>query len=250
MDALIVGAGAVGRWFGECLEWPLAFGDVDPATATAAADAVGDRARTVDLDTEETVDLDTEETFDLVVVAVPMTAAVEAIHRHAGRAERAVLDLTGSMARPLEAIEEAAPELERCSLHPLFAPEHAPGRVAIATENAGPVTGSIREALADRGNSLVEVAPTEHDRAMRTIQGRAHAAILAFGLAAEDVPADLQTPVHEQLTALLDRVTGGNPRIYADIQETFDGAADVAEAAERLADADSDRFEALYEDAG
>ncbi|MFB6154237.1 MAG: prephenate dehydrogenase [Halodesulfurarchaeum sp.] len=242
MDALIVGAGAVGRWFGECLDWPLAFADVDEATAASAADVFGSRARAVDLDTTES--------FDLVAVAVPMTAAVETIHEHAGRAERAMLDLTGSMSRPLGAIQDVAPERERISLHPLFAPEHAPGRVAISKGKEGPVLKSILGMLSDRGNTLVEVTPAEHDRAMRTIQGRAHAAILAFGLASEDVPSDLRTPVFEQLTGLLERVTGGSPGVYADIQETFDGATDVAEAAERLADADQETFEDLYENAG
>ncbi|MFB6217567.1 MAG: prephenate dehydrogenase, partial [Halobacteriaceae archaeon] len=106
-----------------------------------------------------------------------------------------------------------------------------------------------RGALADRGNTLVEVTPEEHDEAMRTVQGRAHAAVLAFGLAAEEVPEGLETPVYEALSEVLAQVTGGTPRVYADIQAAFDGADDVAAAARRIAGADREAFADLYEDA-
>lgn len=42
---------------------------------------------------------------------------------------------------------------------------------------------------------------------------------------------------------------GGTPRVYADIQETFAGADAVADAATRVADADSAELEALYREA-
>ena len=69
-------------------------------------------------------------------------------------------------------------------------------------------------------------------------------------LAADDVPADLAAPVYEDLLALRDRVTGGTSGVYADIQEHFDGATDVADAARRIADADRAIFADLYDDAG
>ena len=44
MDTLVVGAGAMGRWFGGCLadadEGTVAFADRDPAVAADAADAI------------------------------------------------------------------------------------------------------------------------------------------------------------------------------------------------------------------
>jgi prephenate dehydrogenase len=242
MDALIVGAGAVGRWFADLLDSPVAFADVDAGAAEAAAAAVGDRGSIASRDGEDT--------FDVVVVAVPMRAATETIREQGHRADEALVDLTGSMVAPLAAMEAAAPDCERASFHPLFAPAHAPGRVAFSEGSTGPTVDAIRERLAARGNEVVPVDPGVHDEAMETIQGRAHAAILAFGLAAEDVPAELATPVFEDLQALRDRVTGGSPGVYADIQSTFDGAADIATAARRLADADRDTFEALYDDAG
>lgn len=243
MDVLVVGAGAVGRWVAAAADAPVAFADVDQRRAEAAAEALGSRARVVPLDDSEP--------FDVVAVAVPLGAAAAAVERHAPRAERAVVDFTGEMTGPLAAMTEAAPTVERASFHPLFAPEHAPGRVAVSGDGAGPATERVRTWLVDAGNELVEIDPETHDDAMATIQGRAHAAVLAFALAADDVPDELATPVYEDLDALAERVTGGNDRVYSDIQAAFGGADEVAAAAERVADAvDAGEFAEVYDDAG
>ena len=117
MDTLVVGAGAMGRWFGGCLadadEGTVAFADRDPAVAADAADAI-DAARTADLSGDER--------FDLVCIAVPISATEAAIAEHAPRTERAILDVSGVMAGPVRAMAEQAPHCERASLHPLFAP--------------------------------------------------------------------------------------------------------------------------------
>jgi prephenate dehydrogenase len=239
MDHLVVGAGEMGRWFGATVGGELAFADLDPAAAREAADATGGRA----------VDLDDPGEFDLVTVAVPLPAAVEAIESHGPLARRAVADVTGRMVEPVAAMERAAPDREHLSLHPLFAASNAPGNVAVAAADGGEVTEDVRTALVAAGNGLVDVAPAEHDDAMCTVQGRAHAAILAFGLAAEEVPAGLETPVYEALAELLEQVTGGTPRVYADVQAAFGGAEEVADAAARIAAADREEFAALYEDA-
>lgn len=236
MEHLVVGAGDVGRWFADVVGGDLAFADVDRGAAAEAAASLGG-------------DVDDGGDVDLVTVAVPLPAAVDAIEEHAPRAREAVADVTGQMADPLAAMERTAPDRERLSLHPLFAPESAPGNVAVAADDAGPAVERVRTALVDRGNAIVEVTPAEHDAAMRSVQVRAHAAIVAFGLAVDDVPPELETPVYEGMMELLDRVTGGNPRVYADIQATFGGAEDVAEAARRVAEADREEFTELYENA-
>ncbi|WP_247008913.1 prephenate dehydrogenase/arogenate dehydrogenase family protein [Halorientalis litorea] len=245
MNVLVVGAGAMGRWFARTLatnttgEVAVAFADADPDAAGAAADTEWGRA----------VPLDTDETFDAVCVAVPMPAAADAIETHADRATRAVLDVTGSAAGPVTAMRTHAPDCERVSLHPLFAPENAPGNVAVVVDEPGPVTDDVRAALAAAGNHCFETTPAEHDRAMETVQSRAHAAILAFGLAARDVPDAFQTPVSDALFDLVEQVGGGDPRVYADIQATFDGADDVAAAARDIAAADTETFADLYREA-
>jgi len=242
MNGLVVGAGEMGRWLADVLDgagFEVAVADADPDVATAAADAPGVRA----------VAVDGEERFELVCVAVPIPAAEEVIADAAGRADRALLDVTGTMAGPVAAMREHAPDRERVSLHPLFAADAEPGNVAVVPDAAGPVTDAVRETLADRDNHLFETTPEEHDRAMETVQARVHAAVLAYGLAAETVPEEFHTPVSAGLADLVERVTGGDGRVYADIQAAFGGAEDVAEAARRVAEADRETFRQLYEDA-
>ncbi|MFB6111436.1 MAG: prephenate dehydrogenase [Halobacteriaceae archaeon] len=246
METLVVGAGAVGRWFADLVPDDVAFADVEEEAAEAAAE----QAKTTKGRTARAVPLDTGESFGLVCVAVPLRAAETAVRDHATRAQTAVIDLTGRMAAPLQAMAEVAPARERASFHPLFAPSHAPGRIAMSRATPGPAIDRVTRWLTDAGNELVAVDAAAHDEAMVTVQGRVHAAILAFGLAADAVPPELRTPVHEGLTDLLARVTDGEARVYSDIQAVFGGAADIAEAAERIAAADDAGFAELYAAAG
>ncbi|MFC6865030.1 prephenate dehydrogenase/arogenate dehydrogenase family protein [Halomicroarcula sp. GCM10025817] len=240
MNVLVVGAGAMGRWFARTVRdaASVAFTDTDPVVARAAAEAVDGRA----------VPTDTDERFEVVCVAVPMPAARVAIEQYAPLASDAVVDVTGSMADPVDAMREAAPDAARMSLHPLFAPENAPGNVAVVTDGGGEATEALLDVLRAAGNHCFETTPAEHDEAMETVQAGAHAAILAFALAADRVPDEFQTPVSTGLFDLVEQVTGGDPHVYADIQRTFDGAEPVAEAARRIADADYDDFQQLYDD--
>ena len=243
MDVLVVGGGTMGQWIGRALGSrdrisEIAVTDTDRDAASAAATAVDGRVA------------DSDEQFDLVAVAVPIPAAKEAIAANAPRAREAVCDLTGTMAAPIAAMREYAPDRERLSLHPLFAPANEPGNVPVVVDSDGPICRTVMETLADRGNDLVETTAGEHDRAMETVQARAHAAVLAYAIAAEPVPERFHTPVSAQLQALADGVLDGHARVYADIQAAFDGAEDVAAAADEIADADHEQFRQLYERAG
>jgi len=243
MDLLVVGGGTMGRWIGRALGETdrvstVAVTDTDDRTASEAAAAVGGRAAEPD------------ERFDAACIAVPIPAAEAAIATHAPRAREAVFDLTGTMERPIAAMREHAPDRERLSLHPLFSPKNEPGNVPVAIDEDGPVGRTVTETLAERGNDVFETTVEEHDRAMETVQARTHAAVLAYALAAEPVAERFHTPVSERLAAIADGLLDGTPRVYADIQAAFDGAEDVAAAAEEIAAADGERFEGLYERAG
>ncbi|RYJ13545.1 prephenate dehydrogenase [Halogeometricum borinquense] len=241
MEVLVIGAGEMGRWVGSTLtaEFDVAFADRDPDAARAAATSTDGR----------TVSLATEETFDAVCLAVPISAVDEAVFDHAPRAERAVFDVTGVMDAPVTAMREAAADRERLSLHPLFAAANAPGTVAAVRDAPGPVTERVCDTLSAAGNEVFETTPAEHDEAMETVQASAHAAVLAYALAAEDVREEFATPVSESLSSLVETVTGGTPRVYREIQESFPGADRVADAATELASADAETFEQLYRDA-
>ncbi|MFB6299449.1 MAG: prephenate dehydrogenase [Halobacteriales archaeon] len=240
METVIIGAGAIGRWFAETVDIPATFVDVDASTARDAAAAVDG----------EVADPGTDRSFELVVIAVPMSVVTETIETYAPNATEAIVDLSGVMAEPVATMADVAPDRERASLHPLFAPVNAPGRIAVVTDHPGPIVETVSERLTAAGNTLFETTPDTHDQAMETIQARAHAAILAFALAAEEVPEPFGTPIYDELRELVADVTGGTPRVYADIQSTFSGAEDVASAAERIAEADQETFERLYREAG
>jgi len=245
METLVVGAGAMGRWFGTALvedgppSTSVTFLDRNQATAEDAARAVGGEA----------VAPGAAPTVDLVCVAVPIPAATGAIERYADHAEAAIVDLTGTMAGPLAAMEVAAPESERASFHPLFAPANEPGNVPAVVDEGGPTVDAAVAALRARGNDVFETTANRHDELMETVQARTHTAVLAFALAAAPVPERYHTPVSAAMADLAAQVTDGDPRVYADIQSAFDGAADVAAAAAEIADADSAEVERLYEEA-
>ena len=84
---------------------------------------------------------------------------------------------------------------------------------------------------------------------METVQARAHTAVLAYALAAEDVDPRFHTTLSGPLSELAEQLTGNTPAVYADIQERFDGGESVAEAARLLAAADREVFLELYEGA-
>jgi len=246
MELLVVGAGAMGRWLARALRedgppsLQLSVCDVDGEAAREAAEALD----------AETVAPGTDDTFEAVCVAVPIPAAGEAIATYGGQAERAVFDVTGTMAEPVAAMRRHAPNRERVSLHPLFAPANEPGNVAVVADAPGPATDGVRDALAARGNDLFETTPAEHDDAMETVQARTHSAVLAYALAAESVPDRFQTPVSAGIEDLVAQVTDGDAGVYADVQAAFDGAEDVASAAAEIADADRETFRRLYDEAG
>lgn len=280
MELLVVGAGAMGRWFGQAVSEELSesvavvFHDLESEAAHEAAEAVGGRPFTSDISGPATTDGvaessstgdaerspttgdvdgpsttgEVDERFDAVCIAVPIPAAEEAIASYGPLATEAIFDVTGTMTGPIAAMAEHA-RCERTSFHPLFAPANEPGNVPVVIDEGGPMTETVVEALENRGNNVFETTATEHDEAMRTVQARAHAAVLAFALAADTVPDRFQTPISAPLGELAAQVTDGESRVYADIQAAFDGASDVADAAIRLAEADDETFEGLYEQA-
>ena len=236
MDVLIVGAGSMGTWFGRALEADVAFADLDRNAAASAAESVDGTV----------ADLEGDDRYDVVCLAVPMTRVAEAIDAHADRAKRAIVDVSGVMDVPLEAMAEQAPDRERVSFHPLFAPERAPGSIAVVRDRSGPTTDALIETLEARGNDVLETTAAEHDEAMETVQAATHAAVLSFALAAGPAPDGFETPIYDGLTDLVEQVTEGTPRVYADIQASFDGADAVADAAAELAEADPADVESLY----
>jgi len=155
----------------------VAFADRDPAVA---ADAAADRdARAVAVDGDSV--------HDVVCLAVPMSAVPAAVKAYTPRAEQAIVDVSGEMTRAVAAMREHAPGLERASYHPLFAPPRVPGNVAVVVDEPGPAVAAVSDAVEAGGNDVFETTADEHDAAMETVQAGAHAAVLAWRLAGDDV---------------------------------------------------------------
>lgn len=241
MRLLVVGAGEMGRWFAEASgATDVAFADRDEAVAREAAAAL-----------EATpVALNTDERFDVVCVAVPMSAVPEAIATHAPKATAAIVDVSGEMRESVNALSTHADGRAYASFHPLFSASNAPGNIPVVVGDADRNVASIRASLESAGNAVFETTPDEHDRAMETVQARAHTAILAYALAAEPIDERFHTSLSEPLSELVDGVTQNTPEVYAEIQRRFSGADSVADAARQLAEADAETFERLYEKAG
>jgi prephenate dehydrogenase len=243
MQLLVVGAGEMGRWFARHGGADVvAFADRDPDTARAAASAIERDARAVSLDTETS--------FDVVCLAVPMSAIPEAIAAHADAATEAVVDVSGEMRDAVAALRVHAADRERASFHPLFSAANAPGNIPVVVDRGGPTIDRIRASLSAAGNDIFETTVEAHDRAMETVQAKAHAAVLAYALAADDVDPRFHTSLSRPLSELVAQLTGNTPEVYAEIQARFDGGESIAEAARRLDDADLEAFIELYEEAG
>lgn len=246
MTLCVVGAGAMGRWVAETVECDVAFADVDTDAAVAAADAFDGEA--VPLADGTPAD---DRRFEAVCLAVPMPIVSDAVVDWAPHTGTAMFDVSGVMGPPVAAMREHLPDHERASLHPLFAPDRAPGNVACVADAVGSVLTGLFEDVEASGNAVFETTPEEHDAAMETVQSTTHAAVLAWALAADDVREEFHTPVSETMTDLAATVTGGDPRVYADVQATFEGADGVADAARRIAESEGGRsgFTALYDEA-
>lgn len=251
MQLLVVGAGEMGRWFARTAGADaVAFADRERSIAEAAAAELDADAVAAGPASSRAVALDGDERFDVVCVAVPMSAVPGTVAEHADRATEAVVDVSGEMRDSVAALRAHADGRERASFHPLFSAANAPGNVPVVVDRSGPIVADIRASIAAAGNAVFETTPDEHDRAMETVQTRAHAAVLAYALAAEDVDPRFHTKLSEPLEELVDQLAGNDPAVYAEIQERFPGAEDVAEGARALADADAEAFRELYEDAG
>lgn len=244
MKLLVVGAGEMGRWAARTLRpvsERVALADTNPQTAMDAAEDVVDG---------RVVPLDTDESFDCVVLAVPIPVVADAVAKYADNAAGgAIVDVSGVMTEPLSAMADHAAG-EYASFHPLFAPPRGPGRIAYVPGEPGPTVERVRDRFAAVDNEVFETTASEHDGAMAKVQTGAHTAVLAYALAAGDVDERFHTPVSEPLAELARTVTEGEPRVYADIREAFDGDDAVAEAARAVAAADREEFAALFGRAG
>jgi 4-amino-4-deoxyprephenate dehydrogenase len=165
---------------------------------------------------------------DIVVLALPervAMAAVPALARHL-RPGALLVDTLSVKTDIVAALAAHAAHLEVVSLNPMFAPDLGfDGRaVAAVVVRDGPRARALLDAIGRRGGRVAEVGEDEHDRVAAVTQALTHAAVLAFGLALDELGVAVEdlgavaTPPHLTLLALLARIATGEPETYWQVQ--------------------------------
>lgn len=165
---------------------------------------------------------------DVVILALPESVAIESVPavRSAMRDDALLVDTLSVKSQIVDIMREFESPLETLSINPMFGPSAGfAGQNLIAVKvAAGPRAERFVEILQSLGCRIAFRTAEEHDQAMAALQAATHAAILAFGMALEKLDydvtalADMSSPPHRVLLALLARILGGEPEVYWDIQ--------------------------------
>ncbi len=181
---------------------------------------------------------------DVVVLAVPepvAEAAAEVILRTV-RPDVLVVDTLSVKGAWLELVGGVRDEVgggpELLSIDPLFAPSLGfEGRpVAVVGRRPGPRSDWFCSLLRSWGAELVDLEPGEFDKATASLQVATHAAILAFGLALDELNHDVErlaplfTPPHRTMLSLLARICAGDSHVYHGLQHSHPGAREARAA--------------------
>jgi prephenate dehydrogenase len=165
---------------------------------------------------------------DIVVLAVPEHVALAAVPALARQLRPGTLlaDTLSVKTAIVAALDAHAEHLEALSLNPMFAPALGfDGRaVAAVVVRDGPRARALLDAVTRRGGRVAQLGADEHDRVTAVTQALTHAAVLAFGLALDELGVAVEdlgavaTPPHLTLLALLARIASGEPETYWDVQ--------------------------------
>ncbi|MEV6603037.1 prephenate dehydrogenase dimerization domain-containing protein [Kutzneria sp. NPDC051319] len=237
---VVGGAGAVGGMFAELL---AGSGAEIVVVDVAGGDVAGDITAPGDALIAELGKA------DLVLLAVAERVALTGIpllapYLRPGALLADTMSVKGPVVEALRDVEG----VQAVSLNPMFAPSLGmPGKpVAAVVVHDGPAAAELLGLLAEWGGRPVLVDAERHDRLTAAAQVLTHASVLGFGLALEELGADIDDltaiapPPHATLLALLARIAAGTPEVYWDIQAANPYAAGtrgaLAASVRRLAD--------------
>lgn len=166
-------------------------------------------------------------TSTVAIIAVPMNVTEETILRVGPKMQEGALlmDLTSVKEMPVKAMLQAA-RCEVIGCHPLFGPNVdtiAGQNVVLCPARADRWLPWWKSLLQGQGAVITEMAPREHDRLMAVVQGLNHLNTLTLGMVMDKrnlCLGDLQgltTPLFDAKAAIMHRVLGNNPALYADL---------------------------------
>jgi len=219
--AVIGGRGGMGRCIAEM------FGDLGHAVLVADLNTQLSPAEAASL-------------ADVIVISVPIDVTTGVIRQLGPRVRAAALlmDVTSVKAGPMRAMLESS-SASVVGTHPLFGPSvHSlQGQRVVLTPGRGDKWLTwLRTMLHARGLEVVETTPAEHDRVMSIVQVLVHFSTEVMGrtVAALNVPIDqtlrFMSPIYLMELLLTARHFAQSPGLYASIQMSNPGAADVMKA--------------------
>jgi chorismate mutase/prephenate dehydrogenase len=219
--AVIGGKGGMGQCMAQL------FGDLGHAVMIA------------DLDTQLTPQ-DAAAAADVVLISVPIDVT-EQVVRDLGprlRPDTLLMDVTSVKAGPMRAMLDSTPA-SVVGTHPLFGPtvHSLQGQRVVITPGRGDAwLAWLKTMLHARGLEMVETTPENHDRTMAVVQVLVHFSTEVMGKALADlkVPLDetlrFTSPIYLIELLLTARHFAQNPDLYASIQMSNVGTAEVTQA--------------------
>ncbi len=163
----------------------------------------------------------------VVFVCVPIGATrvvLEEIERDL-TSDHLLVDLT-SVKTPFVEVLSRLPS-EVLSLHPMFAPTVGSGygqSCVSCSIRSGHRSRQVTSWLSDRGVRMIPMEPEEHDRMMAVVQGLTHFQAISAAHCMMRLGFDVQgsvdvsSPVYRLRLAMIGRILGHDPRLYAEIQ--------------------------------
>ena len=161
----------------------------------------------------------------IVIVAVPIAATFDVIRLvgpHLSE-DALLMDFTSLKEEPVRAmLEAAAAEVIGC--HPLFGPDcpSLDGQNVVLCPGRGERwLGWLEGLLANGGARVTVTTPAEHDRMMSLVQGLTHLETILMGLTLRDSRVEalaldaFSTPVFRAKRAIVEKVFGARPELYA-----------------------------------
>jgi prephenate dehydrogenase len=161
----------------------------------------------------------------VVIVSVPIAATAETIRSVGPHLPEGslLMDFTSLKEEPVREML-AASRAEVIGCHPLFGPD-VPSmtgqNIVLCPARGGRWLGFLQGIFVKNGARITVTAPAEHDRMMSLIQGLTHLDTILMGLTLRDSgvePSELSafsTPVFRTRRAIIEKVFGARPELYA-----------------------------------
>ena len=187
------------------------------------------------LDTGDDLSAATE--CDAVIVSVPISSVRNIlIELDMICDEQLIFDISSLKSPFMDVLEEMGSRKRVCSLHPMFGPSarsmYDRNVIVCNCGNDGAVSDAI-ELIGDRGENIVTMNVSEHDRHMSYVLGLSHAVNIAFftalersGISFEDFERTASTTFRKNLDTNAS-VASEDPLLYYEIQNLNMNSSDV-----------------------